>query len=234
MNNTGSYTVAYVYGDTSGNTGSVSRVVNVVNAAGNPNIRNATIAPPSTNSLYSNSNQEAGRIALSAAGENIRVQKIVFANSGSSDLSHIINASLVDVGDGSIIPAIYTISGATITFDSMNYSINAFFTKNVKVMLDLSSVVNAYGQTIHLNTNSGAINIIRESDGANLVADDTLLANSSIKTYTLSVVPPTITLTGSTSLIQNEKLATLRIENFDTDTGVTLSGFTLQFTTNFN
>lgn len=58
VNNSGSYLIGYVYVDAAGNTGSISRVVNVEGAPVPPQLVPATILPPIDSGVYSSVTQE--------------------------------------------------------------------------------------------------------------------------------------------------------------------------------
>ena len=73
--------------DTAGNIATGSRRVDVVSPA---NLRNATVAPPSNDKIYSSgTNQEIGRFGLSAGLDDIRLENINLSNIGTTTLANI-------------------------------------------------------------------------------------------------------------------------------------------------
>lgn len=61
-----------------------------------------------------------------------------------------------------------------------------------------------------------------------MVLNDSLFTSESTKIYNLSIVPPIVTIIG-TDLLQDRYLAKITVKNTDSNTGLTLSGITLQF-----
>lgn len=112
----------------------------------------------------------------------------------------------------------------------MNTVIPGYTTNNFKVTLSTSAVENFYGETLQLTTNSGTMSIVKDSDNSPLAVDESMFSGNT-KLYIVSIVPPTITLTPNPTLSSAQKLGTFEIVNFDTNTGMTLSGFTIQFST---
>jgi hypothetical protein len=65
------------------------------------------------------------------------------------------------------------------------------------------------------------ISVVRDSDSMPLTLDDSML--SPLKLYTISN-PPIIALTGNSGGLQtNIRIGTIRLTNFDTSTGMTIS-----------
>ncbi len=77
--------------DNAGNSSGATRRVDVVSPA---NLRNATVAPPSNDKIYSNGiGQEVGRFGVSAGIDPIRLENIDLENIGTSYLSNLASYS---------------------------------------------------------------------------------------------------------------------------------------------
>ena len=189
-------------------------------------LKNATVAAPSTTRIYSSAEQEIGRFALTARNEVARVQSIVVNNSGSATLATIANstssAKLVDVATNAEVSATATISGNTITFSSMNDTIAKDTTKNYRVVLGVTSVEDYYGSGVQLAITPADITVVRDSNSTAVVPTGT----STLKSYVLGTVAPTVTVTAV-----NENVFKVRVTNPDTNTGVTLTNATFDFKT---
>jgi hypothetical protein len=194
-------------------------------------IKTATVAAPSTSRLYSSTEQEIGRFAVTARNEIARLQTLTFTGStgsvAGSTIEKIANstssAKLVDVATGLQISATVTIAGNVITFSSMNDTIGKDVTKNYKVMLGVSSVDNYYGMTVTLGTiGTGAVNIVRDSNSNTITPTGSAIT----KTYTVGTVAPTVLVTAI-----NENTFKVRVTNSDSNTGITLTGAKFDFKT---
>lgn len=191
-------------------------------------LKNATVAAPSTTRIYSSAEQEIGRFALTARNEVARVQTIVLTNTGSANLQQIANstssAKLVDVATNAEVSATVTIAGNTITFSSMNDTIAKDTTKNYKVVLGVTSVDSYYGSGVLLtiNNSTGSISVVRDSNSTTVVPT----GSATMKSYTIGTVAPTVTVTNV-----NENTFKVRVTNPDTNTGVTLTSATFDFKT---
>jgi hypothetical protein len=189
-------------------------------------LKNATVAAPSTTRIYSSAEQEIGRFALTARNEVARVQTISVTNTGTANLQTIANstssAKLVDVATNAQVSATVTISGNVITFSSMNDTIAKDTTKNYRVVLGATSVESYYGSGIYLTVTPATITVVRDSNSTAVVPTGT----ATMKSYVLGTVAPTVTVTSV-----NENTFKVRVTNPDTNTGVTLSGVTFDFKT---
>ncbi len=93
------------------------------------------------------------------------------------------------------------------------------------VFTSVKSLDSNYGNTIRLLFAPSGIG---EGPG-NINFPSVISGNSIGKIYTFSVISPTVLISPNSSLSQNNRLATVRITNNDTNTGITLSGITLSF-----
>ena len=193
-------------------------------------VKTATVAAPSTSRIYSSTEQEIGRFALTARNEIARLQTVtITASTGTvtGSIQAIANstssAKLVDVATGLQVSATVTLSGNVITFSSMNDTIGKDVTKNYKVMLGVSSVESYYGMTVTLGTiSAGAFTIVRDSNSTSITPTGT----AGTKTYTVGTVAPTVLVTAI-----SENTFKVRVTNPDSNTGITLTGAKFDFKT---
>ena len=191
-------------------------------------LKTATIAAPTTSRIFASADQEIGRFGLYAQNEAVRLQKIVLTNVGTSTIQSITNSTssikLYDQATGLEVSSSATISGNTITFDSMNDTVLKDVTKNYRVVASISTIDNYLGQTIQLSYSSSTL--VRDTNSNTLTPTATTI---SFKTYTLGTVPPVITVTKTATL--DKYLVT--VTNVDTNTGITLTGVTVKFQSRF-
>lgn len=91
MNTPGTYNLGYSYTDAAGNEGVIwGRTVNVI--ANSPRLKSATISPSVHNRIFANAPQEIGRIAISAGSDAMRLEQVLFYNSGTVNLGDISNS----------------------------------------------------------------------------------------------------------------------------------------------
>ena len=192
------------------------------------NVKPATVAPATTARVFGNATQEIGRFAIEARNEPARVQNIVIVNGGSANLAAVANSTssvkLYDVATGLQVSATANINSNTLTFSSMNDVIGTDVTRNYKVMLDVSSLDTVYGQTLALG--SPTVTVVRDANSTSITP---VLTAPNMKTYTLGIVPPTVTVTATPSLLQDKYLAKVTVKNTDSNTGLYLTGITVQF-----
>lgn len=193
------------------------------------NLKNSTVAAPSTSTLASQSNQEIGRFGLEAKSDKVRVTKLVVTATGAN-MTNVADASsieLVRVADGTKVSATTSVVGQVVTFDSISgLEIDADTTQNLYVRLaSVKSLDSLYGQNLAITIGSGNIT----ANAVNSSTTVTVAGTAAPKTYTIGVVPPTVKVTANSPLTQNAKIATVRFTNVDSNTGVVLSGVTLQF-----
>ena len=191
-------------------------------------VKPATVAPATTSRVYGNTTQEIGRFALTARNEAARLQTVVITDGGTSTIQNIANSTssikLVDAATLTQISATAQISGDVITFSSMNDVIGKDITRNYKVMLDVSSLDSYYGQTIALGT--PVVTVVRDSNSTAITPS---MIATNMKTYSLGIVPPTVTVAPILSLDKSKYLAKITVRNTDSNTGLTLSGVTVEF-----
>ena len=191
-------------------------------------IKNATVAAPSTTRLYSSAEQEIGRFALTSRNEVARLQSIVLTGTTASGTIQAIanstsSAKLVDVATGLEVSATVTISNNTITFSSMNETIGKDVTKNYKVMLGVSSVDSYYGMTVTFGTiPNTAFSVVRDSNSNSVNPS----GSATTKTYTVGTVAPTVLVTAI-----NENTFKVRVTNPDSNTGITVNSAVFDFKT---
>jgi hypothetical protein len=191
-------------------------------------VKQATVAAPTTTRLFPGAEQEIGRLALTASNEDVRVDSLVFNNVATTPASitgialSTSSVKLVDVSNNAVVAngTINTTNG-NIEFTNMsNVSVVKDVTKNYKVVLYVSSSATAnYGQNVKLGYVSGMF--YRTLNGA--AVTPTVLATN-MKNYTIGVVPPTV-MVSTTSTPSKFKVV---ITNVDTNTGMTISGVTLK------
>lgn len=219
--------------DSSNNTASVGAGGNLTGdrttvATATVNVKPATVAPATTSRIYGNATQEIGRFAVEARNEAARVQTIVIGNSGSAVLANIANSTssvkLFNADTNTQVSATANISSNTITFSSMNDVIGTDVTRNYKVMLDVSSLDSYYGSGIALATPT--VTVVRDANSNSITPTVTA---PSMKAYTLGIIPPTVTITPISSLQQDKFLAKVTVKNTDSNTGLYITGITLQF-----
>ncbi len=180
-------------------------------------VKSATVAAPSTSRLYSSASQEVGRFAVTSRNEASRVQKVVFnATASSGTVQAFANSTssikLYNVDTNAEVSATATISGNTVTFDSMNDTIATDTTRNYKVVLDTTSVENYYSETVTLG--SPTVTAVRDSNGSAVSVTGT----ATVKTYTFGTVAPTVLVTAV-----NENMFKVKVTNPDSNTGITLT-----------
>jgi hypothetical protein len=186
------------------------------------NLRNATIAPPANDKISNIANQEIGRFGLSAGIDAIRFESVDISNVGTSMISTIAaSATGVELREvsGNTLLAIGSISGQTISFSGVNFLIPSYTTTNLKIVLvDVGTLDPYYGQTLILTTNSGSMGVVRDSDNAPLIVDESMYSTGGMKPYTISIVPPIVTLTANNPLNTSNRIGILHIANADIGT----------------
>jgi hypothetical protein len=195
-------------------------------------LKNATVAAPTNDKLSNATNQEVGRFGLTAEGDTVRVTKVVLNgtwNTGSQMVSDLVDSSSVELRDAATdvkIAGTVTLSGNTITVDSMTNDVAKDVTQNVKVVFtSVKTLDNYYGKALTLTIGTGGLTTTNVNGGSVV----TLAGAATMKSYTIGVVPPTLLVTPASPLTQNNKIATLKITNPDSNTGITLSGVTFTF-----
>jgi hypothetical protein len=200
------------------------------------NVKPATVAAATTKRIFGNATQEIGRFALEARNEPARVQTIAMTATIGTGTAPALTATLGAISNSTSSVKLYnadtnaqvsttaSISGNVLTFSSMNDVIGTDITRNYKVMLDVSSLDSYYGQTVQLGTPT--VTVVRD---ANSTSISPTVTATSMKEYSLGIVPPTVTVTATPSLLQDKYLAKITVKNTDSNTGLTLTGITVQF-----
>lgn len=68
--------------------------------------------------------------------------------------------------------------------------------------------------------------LVRDFDSASLVPT---ILDTEMRIYTIGMAPPIVTVSGEFSLEQNTRLAKVTISNQDSNTGLYLTGMSVQF-----
>jgi hypothetical protein len=193
-------------------------------------LKNATVAAPSNSTISATTNQEVARFGLTAEGDAIRVTKVVLTGSLSvtgtiADLVDASSIELRDVATDAKIAGTVTLNGNLITVDSMTNDIAKDTTQNIKVVYtSVKTLDSYYGATTALTLATAGLTSTAVNGGSAVTQG----GSATLKTYTIGVVPPVVMVT-PTTLAQNAKVATIKVTNTDSNTGITLSGLTLQF-----
>lgn len=193
-------------------------------------LKNATVAAPTNSTISATSNQEVGRFAVSADGDAVRVTKVVLTASGNfTALSDIVSPSSIELWNADTnakISASVSVVGNVVTFDSMTNDILKDATQNFKVnFTSVNSLDSNYGKTLTFALTTANLTATTVNSSATV----TLAGAATMKQYTVGIVPPTILVTANTPLTQNARIATIRVTNTDSNTGITLANLVLQF-----
>ncbi len=195
-------------------------------------LKNATVNTGNSNDkISSTTNQEVGRFALRAEGDAVRVTKIVINNIGSALLSDVVDASSIElrnVATDAKLQGTVTLSGNTVTVDSMTNDIAKDEDQNIKVVFTTVKTLDSiYGSGVQLQIISPTNITVTTVNGGATVALPPF--TSTMKAYTISVVPPSIKVDSVKLLASTKAIAKITITNGDSNTGITLSGITLEF-----
>ena len=88
----------------------------------------------------------------------------------------------------------------------MNFIIPSYTTTNFKVTLpNVATLDPYYGQTLQLTTNSGMVSIVKDGDSSPLAVDESMFSGN-MKLYTVSIVPPTVSITANNPLNTSNRL----------------------------
>jgi hypothetical protein len=194
-------------------------------------VKPATVAAPTNDKISAVSNQEAGRFGFTAEGDSVRVTKLVMTNIGTALLSDIVDASSIELRDAATdtkISGTVSLVGNVVTVDSMSNDIAKDVTQNVKVVFTtVKSLDSNYGNTIQLRVVSPTDVTASNVNGGSTVALPAATVNG--KLYTIGVVPPNVLVTANTPLTQNAKIATIKVTNVDSNTGITVQNIVTTF-----
>lgn len=192
-------------------------------------VKAPTIAAPSNSKIYSNaSSLEIGRFSLQADVDEITVREITLTNSGNvagtftgvTDFTKLVsgtNVKLINVADGSQASATVTVNTSDIKLTGMSVKVAKDTTSNFKVLVDTQGDLTTYAPG-NIALNVDVVNATSSSASSINPA-----AFQTAKVYTVSVIPPTVTLVKKSA---NVFLVT--ITNTDSDTGITLNSITAQ------
>lgn len=194
----------------------------------------ATVAAPTNDKIASVSNQEVGRFGFTAEGDAVRITKLIINNVDSANISTIVDASSIELRDASTdakLQGTVSLSGSnTIVVDSMSDDIAKDATQNIKVVFTtVKSLDSSYGSGVKLQIVSPAGTGITATNinGGSSVSVPSVTVTG--KQYTVGVVPPTVLVTANTPLTQNAKIATIKVTNVDSNTGITVQSIQLTF-----
>lgn len=192
-------------------------------------LKNATVAAPTNDKISATTNQEVARFGLTAEGDSVRVTKVVLGSSGSAVLTGVVDASSVelrDVATDAKIAGTVTLSGSQIVVDSMTNDIAKDVTQNIKVVFTSVKSLDAYyGNNLQLTVATSGLTVTNVNGGSVV----SLAGAATTKVYTIGVVPPTLLVTGNSPLTQNAKIATIKVTNPDSNTGITVNTVNLTF-----
>lgn len=189
-------------------------------AAGTIAAKPATVAAPSSESVYSNaSDLEIGRFALEAKAERMTVRKITATKAGSftGELDNAISSvKLVNVATNQEVSASVTINTWDIVFDSMSIAVQKDEIVNLKLVVQTNNISNNNGQNIQFAV---VINTANRQSGWSVAG----IAPATTKSYKVWVRPPQVT---------GEKLADDRflitVTNVDSENEITLQTGTIR------
>lgn len=190
----------------------------------------SSVAAPSASKIYSNaSNIEIGRFGLEAKSEDITVREITLTNTAAvnpvanfSSLVSGTNVKLVNVADGSEVSATVTVNALDIKLTGMSIKVLKDTTANFKIVVatqgDLTATFSG-----GLNNDKVMLTVAVKSASSSSLSSVTSVHFNTSKIYTVSVIPPTVTLVKKSA---NVFLAT--ITNADADADITLDSITAQ------
>ncbi len=161
--------------------------------AGTATVKTATVAAPTSKTLYSNAdNQEIGRFAVKAEDEDLKLKTLTLdaTSTTTDDLDELLSTSdvkLIDLTNNTEVSATVELNGDTIVFKSMNYNIAKGATSNFKVTADFGDITAENGNTVKLAIDS--------AEFKNSSATVTVTSPSvTFVEYTFGVQPPVVTL----------------------------------------
>jgi hypothetical protein len=191
-------------------------------------VKASTVAAPSSSKIYSNaSGLEVGRFGLEATAEEITVREITLTNVASAnalnDFTKLVsgtNVKLVNVADDKAVSATVTMSGTTaIKLTGMSIKVAKDTTSNFKIVVDTQGDL----ATTFNSLNKLKFNVAVPSASSSSTSSITVTSLNTDKEYTVSVIPPTVTLTK-----KNANTFLVKITNADADQDITLNSITAQ------
>jgi len=184
------------------------------------NVKAATVAAPSTSSIYSNaSDLEIGRFAIEAKAEKMTVRKITATKAGTftGELDSAISSiKLVNAETNEEISASVTINTWDIVFDSMNIAVEKDKVVNLKLVAQTNNISANNGQNINFTV---VVNIANRQSGWS----DAGTWTATTKLYTVGVRP----LEVSGEKLTNDKFL-ITVKNVDSENDITLQTGTLR------
>ncbi len=188
-------------------------------------LKTATIAPPSNSKIYGNaSGLEIGGFSIKANVEELTVREITLTNiagSGVDDFTKLVsgtNVKLVNIADNTQVSATINVSTGSIRLTGMSFKVPKDVTSNFKVLIDTQGDI--------INTFAGAnnklmLNIAIDSASFLSVISPSIESINTTKIYTISLIPPTVTL-----VKQWANRFTIRVTNVDPDNNIILNSIT--------
>ena len=223
---TATFSINQVKNVSNGNTSSITKsqagdVVTVKN--GTAVLKNATVAPASSRSIYASADLEIGRFAVGSEAENITVRKLTLTNAATitpvTDFTTIISSNsvkLVDVATNAQIAATVTVNAASIVFDSMSADVMKDVTRNFKVVATTQGFTSLqHNKNIDLSV---TLNTVDKSSGGAATVTNNPLASVSTTDYVTGVVPPTVSITKKSA-----KVFLVKVTNTDSNSDITLN-----------
>lgn len=207
-------------------TTSVSRAGDTVRVReGSSVVKTATVAAPTTRTLYSDAEQEIGRFAVKATDDALTLKELVLVNSGTitpatETLEDLIsNVKLVNVADGKEINSSVTLSGNEIKFTGISSTLAKDTDVNIKLVANTNTFeTSAVSGNVQLKFAANGIKATRNSDGND--ANVSGLTTVNFVSYKIGVQPPKVTL----AKIDANKFK-VTFKNVDTENDYSLSGF---------
>ncbi len=191
-------------------------------------IKASTVAAPSTSKIYSNASAlEIGRFGVEAKAEEITVREVTLTNSSATnavnDFTKLVsgtNVKLVNVADGAQVSASVTVNAGEIKLTGMNIKVAKDTTSNFKVVVDTQGDLTS---TFTSTGNKLMVTAYVPSASSSSVSNVVVSPYTTTKEYTVSVIPPTVTLTKKSSNVY-----LVKITNADADQEITLNSITAQ------
>jgi hypothetical protein len=201
---------------------------NVTVSAPSLTTKASSVSPPSSTKIYSNaSGIEIARFGLEAKSEDITVREITLTNTAAvnpvADFSLLVsgtNVKIVNVADGTQASATVTVTAGEIKLTGMSIKVLKDTTANYKILVDTQGDLTT---TFPAPNNKVSLTVAVKSASSSSLSSITSVHFNTSKIYTVSVIPPTVTLVKKSA---NVFLAT--ITNADADADITLSSITAQ------
>lgn len=190
-------------------------------------VKASTVAAPSSSKIYSNaSGIEVARFGLEAKAEEITVREITLTASGTSqvnDFTKLVsgtNVRLVDVASSGSVSATVTVNAADIKLTGMSIKVAKDTTVNYRVVVDTQGDLTS---TFTGANNNLTVAVAVPSVSSSSSSSITVAPYKTTKNYTVSVIPPTVTLTKKAA-----NVFLVRITNADADKDIVLNALTAQ------